>query len=90
MYYPLPFNKRLKITAYHPGRHEMVRSDLVPVHLSEVSARHAGRNVERQGSRFAGRAKQFEQLGKDPKPPVEGKTAQEHALAGPRRNENRL
>ena len=42
LYYPFPFQKRLKITAYHPAGMKYYDGGLVPVHLSQVSARHAG------------------------------------------------
>jgi hypothetical protein len=74
MYYPLPFQKRLKITAYHPaGMRHYYASWFQYTYLKYRPGTPVdtwkGAEVDSPVVR-----KQFERLGQDPKPPVETAT----------------
>ena len=90
MYYPLPFNKRLKITAYHPGgmkQYEMTWFQYTYLKYPPGTPVETwkGRGVDSPAVRT-----QFEQMGKDPEAAGRRQDPQEHALAGPGRNEDRV
>jgi hypothetical protein len=72
LYYPLPFNKRLKIAAYHPAGMKWYESTWFQyTYLKYPSGEKVetwkGKEIDSQAVRT-----QFEQSGQDPKPPFKG------------------
>ncbi len=74
MYYPLPFKKRLKITAYNPAGMKWYEATWFQYTYLKYPPGTPVETWKGRGVNSPAVRRQFEQVGKDPKPPLDGKT----------------